>query len=121
MSESTCARSGSLRRADEGNLHRHAYQIFDLNLVAWFDVAADSFRANPGVVNLAIRVVEIREEHVPRHLSVDAHGLDPLQYSIPSTLEHLTSPAGGRGAARPAPLGSTVAATTPEVTKGKTG
>src|SRR5262245_8822249 len=93
-SASTCVPSGSLRRADERNLHRHADHIFDLNLIARFDVAADGFRADPGVVDLAIRVIEVRKEHVPGHLAVDAHRLDPLQYSVPSTLQHLTYPPG---------------------------
>src|SRR6476660_7820653 len=90
-SASTCVLS-ALRRADERNLYRHADHIFDLNLVARFDVAADGFRADPGVVDLAIRVIEVRKEHVPGNLAVDAHRLDPLQYSVPSTFQHLTYP-----------------------------
>ena len=79
---------GSSRSADERNFHRHADQILDLESVARLDVAGDGLGADARVVNLTVRIVEIREEHVPRHLSVDAHRLDAFQYAVPCSFQH---------------------------------
>src|SRR4029079_18066371 len=62
-----------LRSADEGNLDRDADQILDLDAIAGLDVACDRLGSNSRVVDLTVGILDIREEHVPRYLTVDAH------------------------------------------------
>ena len=59
-----------------------ADEILDLNAVAWFDVARDRFRPHPCDMNLAVRIFDVGEEHIPRHLAVNAQRL--IRLRIPS-------------------------------------
>ena len=71
------------RRHDPRDPHRDADQILDLNAVARLELLADDrFRADAGDVDLAIGILDVGEEHVPRHLAVDAHRLNLLQNAV---------------------------------------
>src|SRR5262245_49958905 len=120
--DSSCDRCG-LRRADEADFHRHADQVLDLNLVTWLDVAGDGFGTNPRIVDLAVGVVYVGEKYVPRHLPVNADRLDSFQYAVSSSFKH-SSPKystqrtrASRKQLESAWPGSTVSATSSEVTK----
>jgi cyclophilin family peptidyl-prolyl cis-trans isomerase len=76
-------RSG--RRHDPRDAHRDADQVLDLNAVARLHVVPhDGLRTDAGHVGLTVGVFEVGEEHVPRHLAVNARRLNFLQNAVAS-------------------------------------
>lgn len=74
---------------DAGYFDSDADEVFDLNAVARLQVVADDrLRADPGHRNLTVRILDVREEHIPGHLPVDAHRLNPFQDSVSRSLQH---------------------------------
>src|SRR3954469_12691756 len=73
------------------NLHRHADDVFDLDAIARLEIVDDRFGPDPRHRDLAVRILDRREEHVERHLAMDADRLDALQNSVFRSLEHLVS------------------------------
>jgi hypothetical protein len=55
----------------------------DLNAVARLHIVAHhGFRADAGDVGLAVGIPDVGEEHVPRHLAVNARRLDLFQNAV---------------------------------------
>jgi len=50
----------------------------------------DGFWAHAGDVNLAVRIFDVGEVDVPRHLTVDADRLNPLENSVAGALQHVS-------------------------------
>ena len=89
-------RSGQAR-ADAGltsgdeprDADRDADEVLDLNAVARLEVVADHrLRADARHVDLAVRIFDVGEVDVPRHLAVNAHRLDLLQNAVARSFKH---------------------------------
>jgi hypothetical protein len=78
------------RRHDSRHPHRHTHQIFDADTIAGFEVVRDRLWAETGRVNLAVGILDVGEEDIPRQLAVNADRLDTFENSVASTLEHLS-------------------------------
>src|SRR5947207_15566045 len=82
---------------DEADPDGDADQIFHLNAIAGLDVVIHHrFGPDAGDAHLAVGILDVGEVHVPRHLAVDAHGLDALEDPVARALQHA-----GRTISRP--------------------
>src|SRR5262249_54052251 len=83
----------SAGRDDSRDLHSHAHKVLHLDSIARFEVVADDgFRTDAGDMDLAFRVVDVGEEHVPGGLTVDADRLKLLQDAVACSLKHVRQP-----------------------------
>ena len=55
-------------------------------------VADHRLRTDAGDVGLAVGILDVGEEHVPRHLAVNAHRLNLLQNAVAGAFQHLSPP-----------------------------
>ena len=70
-------------RHDARDPNWDAYEVFHVNAIARFEIVADDgLRSNARDGNLAVGIVDVGKEHIPRHLAVNAHRLYLLQNSV---------------------------------------
>src|SRR5262245_39970314 len=57
------------------DLDGDTHEVLHLDSVAWLEILGDRLRADARHVHLSLRIVEVGEADVPRHLAVDADRL----------------------------------------------